>query len=203
MILVFITFFVGIFFLDFKNLIHKLLFCVLLVCFITEVLSIYNLVIKHNINFLYSISLIFYFSLWLLLIKIATNFRLEFILLIVIFIIFGLINLCYFEGLKSFNFSTFLFGSLLYILVLIVASIYNLVNDNLYFFKSNNFLLIFSPVLFMFGLSFMFGFHSIDLTDTFIFRKLKLYTFITYLVNIVNYTLINIYIYRERKLQNA
>ncbi len=203
MILVFVTFFVGLFFLDLKKNNHKLLFYVLLVCFITEVLSIYNLIIKNNINFLYSISLLFYFVLWLLILKSTTKFHKTSILFIFLFILFGIINLFYFEGIKSFNFSTFIVGAFFYNLIVIVSSIYFIKNELLNFYKSNEFLLIIAPILFMFGLSFMFGFKSIDLTNTFVFKKLKLYTFVTYSVNLVNYTLINIYIYRERKLKNA
>lgn len=119
------------------------------------------------------------------------------------YILFGIFNFIAIEGITNFNFYTFIFGAFLYIALFIFESFYQLKQENFLFFLSNDYLLLCSPILFFFGLSFVFGFKSEQLAKTTVIGLLHLYDFIVLFVNIVYYTLIIVYIYREKKLRNA
>ena len=80
-----------------------------------------------------------------------------------------------------------------------MESFYQLKQENFPFFFSNQFLLLMAPVLFFIGLTFMLGFKNHEILMAVFFGKLQLYKTINIVVNIVYYTLLNIYIYREKK----
>ncbi|HLA56560.1 MAG TPA: hypothetical protein VK623_10690 [Flavobacterium sp.] len=120
---------------------------------------------------------------------------------LIVFLAFSIINLLMFEGFSRFNFYTFIIGALLYIVLFIQDSFYRLKHEDFAFFQSNNYLLLFAPILLFLGLSFVFGFKSHSLNSTVIFGNVKLYGFIVCFVNIVYYVLINIYVNREKKMK--
>ncbi len=120
---------------------------------------------------------------------------------IIIFLSFSLGNFLFIEGSKL-NYLTFILGALIYLMLFIFESFSQLKNENLSFFKSTTYFLLFAPVLFFLGFSFLFGFRNFDLRNTIVFGKTDLYTFICYFVNLVYYTFINSYIYKERKLND-
>ena len=72
-------------------------------------------------------------------------------------------------------------------------------DENIGFFKSNHFILISSPIIFFFGLSILFGFNSMKLIKTIVFGNVTLYRFIIIFVNIIYYSLLNIYIIKEKR----
>lgn len=182
-----------------KKAVNSILIVLLVLAVINEVVT--NIVIRSSLNMtIYSFlhDLLWYYILYL-------NITNKKIVQIGIagFICFGLVNFILFEGPNEFNFNTFILGAFIYISIFIYESFYQLKKENFTFFKSNNYFLLFSPVLFFFGLSFVFGFKSKALAETHVFANLGLYDFIIYFVNIIYYTLINIYIYREKKLKYA
>lgn len=201
-IFILITFLIGFLFLELKKIKNKVLFTLLLVCLLTEVLSIILIEKKIFFLLLYSISFIFHHSIWLFLIcNYINNKKLAYVVL-VLFIGFSIFNILYIEKTKL-NCYTFILGAMFYLILFIYKSYLELKLENLSFFKTNDYLLLFAPVIFFFGLSFIFSFRDLPIKNTFIFYDLKLYTFISYFVNIVYYALINIYIYKERKLKNG
>ena len=101
---------------------------------------------------------------------------------------------------NEFNYYNFIFGALAYTFIFIIESYKNLKNSSLIFFTSNNFILLFAPILFFLGMSFLLGFKSKSINSILVFGDLTFYMLINYSVNIIYYTLINIYIYKERKL---
>lgn len=60
-----------------------------------------------------------------------------------------------------------------------------------------------SPVLFFIGFSLLFGFNNKNIHKIMILNRFKLYDFISYFVNITYYSLLNVYIYREKKLKHV
>ena len=123
-------------------------------------------------------------------------------ILILLFLLFSLSNILFIERL-NLNFYTFIIGALLYVSIFIYESYKQLNRENLNYFKTNNFILLIAPILFFLGMSIVFGFRNSGIKDVIIFNKIELYTLITFTVNIIYYTLINLFIFKERKLQNA
>ncbi len=182
--------------------IDNLLLIILVISFLNEVLS-YFLVIEHkNIainSSVYAGCLLF---CWLQIMMIHFNNKFKPVVLFV-FAFFAGINLLFFDGLYRFNSYTFLFGSSLYI-VIFCFNFYNLLRrEVLNSIRNNDFILILSPLLFLIGFSLIFSFKTKSIDTIKIFNFLSLYSFISYFANMVYYTLINIYIFRERKLKNA
>lgn len=200
---VLLTIVFAMFTIEKNKLNNNYLLFILFICLITELSSA---VLEYNhypFDLVYSISIIIHISLWLIIIsKQVLNKKVASIFLAT-FLLFSSINLFFGEGLVECNFNTFIVGALLYIILFIYESFYQLKKENFTFFKSNNYLLLFCPVIFFFGLSFVFGFKSKELAETIVFNKMALYDFIIYFVNIIYYTLINIYIYREKRLKHA
>lgn len=202
-IIVLLTLLSGLLFLDRKKQIHRHLLTILWVCFLTEAINSILIVNKKTIGLFVSISIIIHHGLWIwMLAKNAAQKNAAFLLL-GCFLLFGLINISFFEGTKEFNDYTFVFGAFIYIIIFIYESFCKLRLENFDFFTSNTFILLTVPVLFFFGYSFMFAFNSKNVTSFLLFGQLKLYTFISYFVNIVYYSLINLYIYREKKLKHV
>ena len=164
--------------------------------------NVNGVIIYINKEYIYectNLYILFSFLCWfLILIKLNINSAFYKYQLILFFTI-SLVTYFYIP-LNKFNRYVFVFGSLLYLLSYLYDSIYNLRKENLDYFRLNNFILISSPVLFFLGMSFLFGFKNKSLNDQIVFFGLKLFDLIMVFVNIIYYTLINIYIYKERKL---
>lgn len=201
-ILVFFSFIFGALFLDKKKQMNKIVSAILLICLITEIVNTFFLNYKIPLGLFNSISIIFHNSMWLLLLFLIFGIN-KYKNYLIVFFSICLFNLLFVQGFLKFNSYTFILGSILFLIFFIYNSFLILKKENLKFFMTNKYLLLCAPVLFFIGLSFMFGFKSKALTSTIIFGNTKLYTFISYFVNIIYYTLINIYIYKERKLQHV
>lgn len=195
-IIVLLTFLVGVLFLKYRNPMHQKVLGILFICFVNEFVALMLKAQGMPIDSLFNINIIIHNTIWLMIIS---AFLYETKVVIVIYIIFGLGNLFFFEGYSKFNYYTFVFGALLYTTIFIYLSFKQLKKENLSFFLSNNYILLFAPVLFFLGLSFMFSFKSRELTSTYIFNEMKLYTFINYFVNTIYYFFINLYIFKEKK----
>ncbi|WP_445454637.1 hypothetical protein [Flavobacterium sp. 25HG05S-40] len=203
-VLVLVTLVYFLFYIDTKITNHIRLLIVLLVCLSTEITALFLI---HNdsyeaVGFLYSISILFHHAIWLI---ILTNSEMgkNFIKFVVpAYILFGLLNLCLFEGIHSFNYYTFVMGALLYVAIFIGLSFKNLKEENLHFFQLNDYILLFAPVMFFLGLSFNFCFRSHELSATIIFKDVKLYTFLNYFVNIIYYGAVVTYIQKSKRIRN-
>ncbi|QOG01180.1 hypothetical protein [Flavobacterium sp. MDT1-60] len=115
-----------------------------------------------------------------------------------VFVLFSIINFTVIEITDVYNYYTFVFGALLYVILFIYESYRQLREENLMYFLSNNYLLLFAPVYFFFGMGLMLGFKALEVTRIILFGQVTLYVFIVNIVCIAYYTLINIYIYREK-----
>lgn len=202
-ILVMLTLLYAVFALQWKNQIHRYLLEILLVCFFTELINSILIFYSKSIVLSVTLSIILHHSLWLLLLKRFVTFPKTVHILLLCFIAFAIINLFFIEGTDNFNYYTFVVGAFIYLVVFICESFYKLKQENFAFFLSNSYLLLLAPVLFFFGLSFMFAFDSKSITSCIVFADIKLYTIIIFFVNIVYYAFINIFIYREKKMKDV
>ena len=177
-----------------------MLLLILFVNMLTEIIATFLLSNNKDLNYLYSFYFIIHNGQWLLLIGKILNKRIINSIAIG-FLLFGVFNVLFIEGSKL-NYMTFVVGALSYISIFAFESYHQLKNENLNYFLTNTYLLLFVPILFFFGFSFIFCFRKIDVRHVLVFGEIDLYDCISYFVNITYYSLINLYIYREYKLKN-
>lgn len=194
-IVVYCTFLYGLFQLKFKNKNHIVLLLILLTCSLTELLASAS----DNISVLYSFSFTLHNSLWLYLLGSIANHQPKMNITILLYILCSGINFLFFEKYKV-NFLTFLIGAIFFLIALCSVCIKNLKTENLTFFSNNEFLIVIAPVLFFIGFSFMFAFRNSDVRFIKLFGKFDLYQCISTFVNVIYYSFINIYIFKERKI---
>src|SRR5690606_11055242 len=193
---VLVSFMVLLLFYSYKKKYFAHLLIILVMSLLNEVVYFLELEIYPLTSSLYIIIL---FIRWLLILQKAFQIPLALLqTVLAVFVVFSLSNLFFIEKL-SFNKYTFVFGSLIYLLMYLVFSFRSLKTENLSLFISNDFLLISAPILFFLGMSFLFGFRSYELTSTVVFGKMTLYTIIVYFVNFVYYTMMNFFILKDRK----
>jgi hypothetical protein len=202
-IVVLLTFLFAVTILQWQNTTHRYVLKILAVCILTELINSALIVNAKSIVLCYTLSIVIHHSLWLSLLSRFVTFPKTAYLFFLGFTGFAIVNLFFIEGTDKFNYFTFVAGAFLYIGLFIYESFSQLKKENFPFFLSNDYVVLLAPVFFFFGLSFMFGFKSKEITSFLIFGDVKLYTFIAYFVNIVYYTLLNIYIYREKRLQHV
>lgn len=175
----------------------KDLFWILSICTFTEIVS--KILSYNHISlwYLYNFSFIIHNSFWLKIL--LRDDHLSQKKIIASYIIFSIIIYGFIDTTNFFNKIIMIVGALIYLVLFIVISYKNLKDENIDFFKSNHFILISSPIIFFFGLSILFGFNSKKLFDTIVFGKIHLYRFIIIFVNIIYYSLLNIYIIKEKR----
>lgn len=197
--LLIITFLHSIFGLKWKQQKHKYVILVLSIFMLNETIcflcDVYLLSFKIN----FTITAFIHSTLWLLILKESVRFPKIVTGLMIVFITFSLCDVFFIEGWQLFNCYSFILGAFMYLIVFLIESFYQLKQENFPFFFSNQFILLMTPVLFFIGLTFMFAFKSPEVISTVFFGKIELYRMIIIIVNIVYYTLLNIYIYREKK----
>lgn len=185
-----------------KKVVNNKLILILLFSLLNILISSALIYINIKIAFINNLYIICSFVLWLSVLKDITKFkRANYFLLV--FILFSVFNLFFYENFNELNTKTFVFGTLLYLLLFVYVSYTMLKNERLDFFIDNNFILISSPILFFVGYSLMFGFKNKFLNNIILFNEVKLFDIISNFVNFTFYTLINLYIYKERSLKNV
>ena len=154
--------------------------------------------INHsNIN----IYFIFLNVLWLMVFYELSHNKKRVLWMIILYLIICIINIEFIE--KGINYNLFIAGAFLYLILFIIESFFQLNDENLSFFQSNNYLLLFCPVMFFLGMSFILGFKSPSISKTPMLYYFTLYQLINYPVNIIYYTLINVYMYAEKRNNNV
>lgn len=175
---------------------------ILSLCFLLEVLNSIFIWFKISRVELNTLGLFAHQVLWLLLLKRNITSRYP-ALTILLFIVFGIINTIMTIQSGVFNFYTFIAGAFLYVMAFLYENLIHLKKEDISFFLSDTYLLLFAPVLFFFGLTFMFGFDSKTLRATPVVYRLALYELVAYLVNIIYYGLILFYIARTKKIYHG
>lgn len=196
-----LSFLIVLIFVNFKNRNHLLLFAIMSLSVANEILSYILILNKHPVTVNTNIYTIIHNCLWLLILRsIFKKEKLGVITLIYFF--FSLINFIL-TDYSMYNFHIFITGALLYCTLFIYICYEKLNLEDFAFFKSNSFYLVFAPIMFFLGLSLIFGFQNDNLANLKITPTLSLFKFITYFVNIIYYTTINIYIFKEYKIRNG
>ena len=200
-ILVFATLVFAMLKLDRRKPVNRDLIMILGICAATELITSLFIFFDIRHGFSTTVSVIFHHSMWLLLLSRVAIFKRPIVFSIGLFVVLGVINLLFYEGIVMFNYYTFVAGAMLYLVILIAESFYRLFKEDFTFFLTNSFFLVFAPVVFFFGLGMMFAFKSKVITSQLLFGHLKLYYCIIYFVNVLYYLLICVYIYKEAKLR--
>lgn len=162
---------------------------------VSTVFKCYDISIAFN-SYLY---ILFHTLVWLYVIKREMQSKKFATIGIVVFFIFSVYLLLIAESIiKVDSPLLFIVGALFYLIFFLFLSFKQLRNENLAFFTNNNFILLFSPILFFIGFSFVFAFKNRNLNETILWEDISLYNLISYFINIIYYSLINLYIYKER-----
>lgn len=182
---------------------HKLLMLVLGISFLNEFLSTY-LIKNHYENsyhFITNVYLIVTISLWLYaLLKLAVKKNRTYkYMTLWLFVMFALMNSIFVEGFMAFNYLTPVVGVLVYIALFFGISFEKLRKEQFIFFYNNQYILLAAPVFFLLGLGVVFSFQNPSIPKVEVLFSLTLYQLINYITNIICYSLINIYIIKERK----
>ncbi|MFY7730420.1 MAG: hypothetical protein ACOVRN_12945 [Flavobacterium sp.] len=167
---------------------------IITVSLLSEIGSLILVYHDLSINYAYNTALLLHHTLWLLLIVRQVGYRGVGYLLPGFFFVFGIFNLIFGEGIDNFNCNTFVIGSFMYLGIFIVESFRQLKRENFDFFSAPSYLMLFAPVMFFLGLSFEFSFRNYELGNSLVLGLVRLYTFISYFVNIIYYTFLIIYI---------
>lgn len=186
-----------------KNRIHLYILLILTIAIITETINTIFVFNNKSISLCATLSFGVSIMLWLLILESVVYFKTIFKALFYAFCGFAISNVIFFEGTETFNNYTFLIGAFVYIIIFLYESFFQLKRENFQYFLSNIYILIFSPVLFYFGFTFYFAFKDSIIGDKIIVWKYTLYDIIALFINLVYYTMVSIYIYREKKLKNA
>lgn len=196
--LVWITFVISCFFYlkKTKKIVWVVVIC--LINFLTDISTLMCIYSNKSFTTIYNINFMLHHFFW---IYILFTFNRKFSFLhyvLVAFVVFALTNLFFIEK-QSLNYYTFVVGALFYIVSFIVLSFYHLKNENLNYFTTNQYLLQTTPVVFFIGLTFIYAFRDSDMRNIIVYNNIDLYTFIAVIVNIIYYTLLNVYFFKERK----
>lgn len=178
----------------------KIILTIVTISLITEIVTIalISADLYKYLSISYAISLMLHNFLWIyLLLHYVKKLKLILSILIIYFTMI-VINYFAFENGKVSNYNSFIFSSFIFLIIYLIECFNNLKNEKLSFFTSNKFYLITSPILFFLGFSFMFAFNNSDLRSVKILN-MELYGIIANFVNIIYYTLINIYLFKELK----
>jgi hypothetical protein len=88
-----------------------------------------------------------------------------------------------------------------YVAIFIKESFFHLKSENLSFFLSNSYFLLFCPIVFMLGYSILSSFNNRIINSTIVFHGIALYDIIGYFINSIYYSLLIVYCYRESKIE--
>ena len=193
-----LTCLLALFFYNATSIGYRFLLLILMVCLFNEGISTTLLYLKKDIGYLSAVNVMVHNGLWIILLGKLSKYITWHLYFVVGYIAANCINIMHIEGIESFD-SAFVSGAFIYLSLFLVESFIQLKNENFSFFGSNNYILLFAPVLFFFGISFVCGFKSSAFAHSKVIGELSIYQFIGYFSNIIYYTLINFYIYREKK----
>lgn len=202
-IYVILTFVMVLLFYERKNRKHQLLLAAVGLATVNELLTVAFRLYGLPYSFSTSVYVVFHTVLWFLIFirvsSMATSIRSA----MMVYIGFTLYNFCFLDGIRTFNSYTFIVGALLYVILFIADSVRELNRENLDYFSSPNYILIAAPVLFFTCFSFSFGFKTTLYDNVVLFDDFTVWNCISYFANITYYTMINIYLYRNKKYKNG
>jgi hypothetical protein len=198
-VVVLVTLLFAWYYLNKRVKLHLYILLIISLNFLTEFLLSVCSYLELPIRTPYLISILIHHSLWLLILRenVLNPHKMNYA--IVFFWAFAILNFVYIEWVDEFNYYSFIVGASIYLLFFIIESYKQLNKENVVFFISNNYILLFTPLLFFYGLSLMFGFKTSSIRSYIIYSDLSLYGFIINAACVAYYSLMSIFIYREKK----
>lgn len=136
--------------------------------------------------------------IWIYIIRSVASHKMMLAFIFIFYLGFSLFCFYNWGFTKYFDFKVFLIGALFYIVAFIFESYDRLRDENLGFFLSDNYTLIFAPMLFFFGFSLLFNFQSRTITKVEVWNGFTVYDLVSYFVNVVYYTILNLYILKQK-----
>ena len=187
--------------LERANTIHRIVFAMLFINFLTEVTTSLLIVLDYQYTKVSLLNIIVENCLFLYLLGKISAKRQVAMFLMGAYLVFAVLNFVWIQGPDQFNYYTFISGAFLYLVFFFVESFTQLEQENFPFIFSNNYLLLCAPIIYLFGGSFMFAFVSSAVTKVVVLNR-TLFSIVIDYVNIVYYILLNLYLYREPKTKN-
>ncbi len=185
--------------LDYRIKVNLFLLFILFTGLLSEIsyiiLNGYNL----KTTYAHMVNTFLFHSIWLFILKEYVTKKEILLYLTWLFVIFSLVNFVIIVVTGKYNFYSFVLGSIIYTVFFIKENYRQMKAEALQFFISDFYLLIFSPLLFMLGLSLILSFAKAEIVRAEMFWGITLYKLFVNLACLVYYSLINIYIYRQRK----
>lgn len=182
---------------------NKLCIIVLFTACVNELFSTYLFANKLPVTFNTNIYIILNNLLWFLILYHSLFLKKLTSTITIVYLAFAIVNVVFVTGLEVFNDYTFVFGSFLYLILVIIFLLNKLKKDSILEVHANQFLLIAIPIPFFLGFSFLLGFNNKELLYYKFFDNTNLYCIISNFSNTLYYILFAFYLYYERKLQNA
>lgn len=201
-VVVLLTLLFALYKLNTKEKLHCYLLTIIVLCFLTEITLSICAYFDLPSRIPYLISILIHHTFWLLVLRENVAFKISINYGIGFFWAFAVLNFLYIEWNDKFNYYSFIVGASIYLLFFILESYRQIHKENMIFFISNKYILLFAPLLFFYGLSLMFGFKNSSIRAHIVYANLSLYGFIINVACVAYYSLINIYIYREHKFIN-
>lgn len=182
-----------------KKRINQYLFYILCISVFAELSDAYLKFYVLPYSTFTTFSVVVSIILWFRILHMIFNAKKLIIATIIVFSLFAFINLLFMEGPIEFNYYTLILGAFLYILFFVFESFNELKRDNFYFFQSNKYILIVSPIILFLGFSLLFFFKSHYLNSNNIIENVKFFTYFSIIVNVIFYSSLNYYILKENK----
>jgi hypothetical protein len=174
----------------------------LLIILLSGLLSEMSIIILKNFNtkttYVHFIVNFFFHTFWLLILNIYATKKKLLLYLTYFYILFFIVNFIIIYNSNIYNFNSFVLGSIIYTLFFIKENYRQMKAESIEFFINDSYLLIFSPLMFMLGLSLILSFAKAEILRAEIFWGITLYKLFVNLACLVYYSLINIYVYRQK-----
>ena len=174
----------------------------LLIILFTGLVSEISFIILESRNikttYFHMVSTFIFHTFWLFILKEHVTKKKLLLYLSYFFILFSIVNFCVVVVSGKYNFYPFVLGSMLYTLFFIKENYRQMKAESLQFFINNTYLLIFAPLMFMLGLSLILSYAKSEIVRAEVVFGITLYKLFVNLACLVYYSLINIYIYREK-----
>ncbi len=198
--LVFVCFLFSFVKIDFGKREHRLLFLILSIDCLTELLARFSNITPQSQPIFVSFALASHQLLWILFIvqNLPTARRLT---ILAVCILFAGLDFFVIEGQKETNCYTVPFTSLVYLAIFCQFCFDWTNSEDVSVFNSNKFLLLCAPLLFFFGMSALLAFKNPTLSRL-PFGKLSLYNIVNFSGNIMYYSLVFIYLLRQKRQKN-
>lgn len=185
-----------------KSSISYLLTAIIFTCTLTEIITFVFQKYNYNFGLVYTISIIIHNLLWIYILLTCIKRTTLYAPIFFSYILFAIVNVVFIDGYLEFNIYTFVLGAILYLVLFIFENVKQLKAENFSLFISQESLLLYAPLSLFITISAVMGFQDIKLADTKIVGEITLYTLINTFGNLIYYTLINIYIYKTKGVQN-